>query len=90
MMMRSRTIAILTLVLSASMLSHAAAATQLAVRQELWGFDGRVVQSRFAPLSLLIENISDKPFNGVLILTHNEGSGAKLVERVYLAPGNMR
>jgi len=70
----------------------AGAADRLDVQEQLWGFDGRVVPNRFVPLSLLIVNVSDRPFDGHLTLT-KEGAvggriGARMVKRLYLSPGS--
>ena len=75
-----------------SPLSAAGAADQLDVQQQIWGFDGRAVADRFVPLSLLIVNVSDRPFDGELTLSKGGGVGgrvgAKIVKRLYLSPGS--
>ena len=79
--------------LLAAMLSPGVAASPIEVRTQLWGFDGRVVPERFVPLSLLIVNVSDRPYAGELALTQDLGLsrvGARFVEGVYLSPGSAR
>lgn len=38
----------------------------LEIQQSFWGFDGSVLPGHFCPLSLLVSNPSDHPFDGVL------------------------
>ena len=72
----------------------AQAEAQLEVREQVWGFGGRVVPERFNPLSLLIVNVSDQPFQGALFLSQDSGVGgrigARLVEATYLSPRSAR
>jgi hypothetical protein len=74
-------------------LAFAGATPGVEVRQELWGFDGRVALGEFNPLSIYIHNESDKPFEGqVMLRKESAGSplGARLIEPCYLAPGTGR
>ena len=59
-----------------------------------WGFDGRILTSEFNLLSVLVSNPTDTPFDGVLTVTHASSggspTGARLVERIYLANHSSR
>lgn len=63
-----------------------AGARDLEVRDVLWGFDGRVVSHRFSPLSLLIENPTDEPFEGVVALQPSLGGSGGAVGLRYEIP----
>lgn len=60
------------------------------VKDVEWGFDGRVMPSEFNLLSVYVDNPSDEPFEGQLVLQRKgfgtNDIGAKLVEEIYLAP----
>jgi hypothetical protein len=55
----------------------------------LWGFDGKVLPSSFALLSVEVSNRGAKPFEGDLELSSG-GYGAPLKQSVFLAPGTSR
>jgi len=62
----------------------------LEIKQAWWGFDGDVVSGCFSPLSVLVSNPEDAPFDGALSLSATEGvsveRGAEYVQPVSLAP----
>jgi len=93
-MRRNLPIAILPMMLLLLHPPAEAATSQLEIQQQMWGFDGQILTEQFVPLSLLIVNVSDKPFDGRLTLTKDSGGGgrlgAKLVKRFYLPPGRAR
>ena len=66
----------------------------LEVQKTLWGFDGHVVPGYFSPLSLLVSNPGDRPFDGDLTCTEMAGlagqRGAEYLQPVYLAPHTAR
>ncbi len=71
----------------------AAPAMALEVREHIWGFAGEPVPEVFNPLSVLLVNSSETPFNGEVTLFATEFTGrvgAKYVETVYLAPHGQR
>lgn len=67
----------------------------LEIGQILWGFDGHVVPDCFNPLSVLVSNPSDAPFDGALALSSTQGvaateRGVEYVQPVFLAPHTSR
>ena len=66
----------------------------LEIGQTLWGFDGHVVQDCFNPLSVLVFNPGNTPFDGAVSLSAIEGGvtsrGAAYVQPVFLAPHTSR
>ncbi|MCG8584734.1 MAG: hypothetical protein MI757_08495, partial [Pirellulales bacterium] len=64
------------------------------VERIIWGFDGTAVAGRFNPLSVLVSNESNRPFEGVLRLRKQLGggqvAGAIIQEPVFVAPFGKR
>jgi hypothetical protein len=64
------------------------------VAEVRWGFDGRATSQCFNPLSVLIVNLGAAPFDGTIELLESTNGGARvgarLAERVYLAPNSSR
>ncbi len=46
---------------------------KIRIADSIWGFDDRVVQGQFVPLSLLLDNLSSEPLEGKLILNSVQG-----------------
>ena len=81
----------------ASLLSVAAAHAQpkqMRIVETIWGFDGRVVPGQFNPVSILLDNLSDDPIEGVVTLRGISGmvrdAGGLLSEQIYLSPHTTR
>ena len=57
-----------------------------------WGFDGKVVLHRFNPLSVLVQNNSPEPFDGMVSARKFSAGpvGERIVEPAYLAPFTSR
>jgi hypothetical protein len=73
--------------------SIASAQSQLQIEADDWGFDGRVVPSKFNLLTLIVRNVSDKKFDGVISLRREAGGlpvDAALVEPVSISAGSKR
>lgn len=64
------------------------------VVEHIWGFDGRVQPGHFNPLSILLDNQTDKPVEVQATLERIQGmlnkSGGDNVQPVYLAPAARR
>jgi hypothetical protein len=75
-------------------LTLAAAAPALEVREVRWGFDGHIVPQRFNLLSVLVAEPGTKAFEGELALLETRGLestvGAPLVQPIFVAPGTQR
>jgi hypothetical protein len=60
----------------------------------IWGFDGRVVAGQFAPLSVLIDNLSDQPIEATARLRRVTGMvnevGGVALQPVFLGPNSRR
>lgn len=50
-------------------------AQKLKINQVVWGFDGRVTPNEFNPVSILLDNQSDEPFEGSIALQQRSGTG---------------
>ena len=77
------------------LLLFAALSVQAVEVQEIkWGFDGQVVANRFNPVTLLVANPLDEPFDGDINLYKTRGLGERVgaIYRVpcYLSPGTSR
>lgn len=72
----------------------AAQPQELRLAEKAWGFDGRVAQGQFNPLSVLVDNLSDQPIEGVVTLRPVSGmlreGGGVLTAPLYLAPNTRR
>ena len=72
-------------------LALAAPLGALDVRETLWSFDGHFVPERFNPLSVLVANPGDMPFDGEIVLASTGGQrGPEYVLPLYLAPHTTR
>lgn len=64
------------------------------VVDSIWGFDGRVVRGRFAPLSLLVHNPTEAAFDGRIEVFKSNGIGSVIgpiySEPLKLSPGARR
>jgi hypothetical protein len=64
------------------------------VREASWGFDGKAVPGRMNILSVLVDNPTDKPFEGVLKLRKSTGiglrAGAVLEQPCFVSPFSSR
>lgn len=64
------------------------------IAEVAWGFDGRVTAGEFQPVSLLLDNLSSDPVEGVLTLQMVSGvlrrSGAVYEQQVFLGPSARR
>ncbi|HLU39838.1 MAG TPA: hypothetical protein VK081_10650 [Planctomycetota bacterium] len=82
----------MTVVLAIGALRDCAPAQE--VREMAWGFDGvHVAPGFFNPLTVVVHNPGNAPFDDVLLLIESNGLtdvGAPIVERCYLAPGATR
>ena len=64
---------------------------KLAIREVVWGFDGKVAPNEFSPVSILLDNPSDIAYEGDITLRQRSGTGqsvgARFVEsNLYIAP----
>lgn len=66
----------------------------LEVQEVRWGFDGSVPPGRFSPLSVLLTNQSQSPFEGTLSLYKSDAlgirRGARLVRACFISPFSSR
>jgi hypothetical protein len=66
----------------------------LRIVETVWGFDGRVVFGQFMPLSILVDNLSDQPIEGVATLRTKPGLvtlvGGVSSQAVFIGPGARR
>jgi len=66
----------------------------LRIVETVWGFDGRVVHGQFMPLSILVDNLSDQPIEGVATLRTLSGlvspTGGVSSQAVFIGPGARR
>jgi hypothetical protein len=62
--------------------------------QRVWGFDGRVVNGQFMPLSIEIDNLSEEPIEAVATLRSVAGmlreTGGTSMQPVFLGPHSRR
>ena len=62
----------------------------LKVIDHIWGFDGRVQPGQFNPLSILVDNQTDKPIEATAALQRVQGmlnrSGGKYVSEIFISP----
>ncbi len=74
----------------AALLLTALQAYSLDVEQWRWGFDGRAVENRLTPLSIMVSNPSPDPFEGVVTLWKigpmGTRIGASLHRKVFVGP----
>ena len=77
-----------------ALLALASPALGVEIKETRWGFEGRVVASRFNLLSVRVAHAGPAPFEGELILRETRGGeqpvGAPLVQPLYLTPGAER
>ena len=64
------------------LLLMAPAAEALDVAEVRWGFDGRAVPDWINPVSILLVNSSNKPYEGLLALSKSDAFGTRLGARV--------
>jgi hypothetical protein len=66
----------------------------LRIVETVWGFDGRVVHGQFMPLSILVDNLSDEPIEGVATLRTRvqlvTPTGGVSAQAVFIGPGARR
>lgn len=66
----------------------------LVIRDVIWGFDGTVMRDRFSPLTFIVDNPTNEPFDGVIRLYRADFSGRRVGgfydELIYLAPATQR
>lgn len=69
-------------------------AGRVRIAETAWGFDGRVTAGEFQPVSLLLDNLSADPVEGLLTLQMVSGvlrrSGAVYEQSVFLGPSARR
>jgi hypothetical protein len=79
-----------------SFIAPCAAQDQQTVRiaESIWGFDDRVMQGQFVPLSILVDNLSDQPIEGTLRLHCVQGMlngvGGDFEEPIFLGATSRR
>lgn len=82
------------IVLSASGTAFGQTGGKVRVVETIWGFDGRVMQGEFQPLSILLDNLSDKTIDGKAVLKCNAGLvrrvGGIMEQPVFLGPNSRR
>lgn len=71
-------------------LVFASCAWAIEIRQTVWGFDGQYVPERFNIVSVFVDNPSQSPFDGQLVLTRCDPVGRKIgedfIEPCFLSP----
>jgi len=64
------------------------------IADKVWGFDGRVVNGQFMPLSIELDNLSDEPIEAVATLRSVAGmireTGGTATQSVFLGPHSRR
>jgi len=88
-------IAAVTFCLLAGTTTHAADGDPtLVIRDIIWGFDGTVMHDRFTPLTLIVDNPTSEPYDGMIRLYRADFSGRRVGgyydELIYLAPATQR
>ena len=67
---------------------------QLRIVEVVWGFDGRVVTGQFMPLSILVDNLSDKPVEATARLRRITGAlievGGISAQPAFIGPNSRR
>ena len=85
---------ILLLLLSGLPMVAAQQAAPVRIVEAYWGFDGRVTEGEFQPFSLLLDNTSDQPVEGMLSIQKVSGLirtvGARHEAPVFLGPASRR
>ena len=82
---------LLTILVSIIVISVPAARgmANIEIKEIRWGFNNKVIQKTFVPLSVLIENPTEEPFERPLLLQRYFGGsavGARYYEQVYVGP----
>ncbi len=69
-------------------------AGKVRVVETIWGYDGRVMQGEFQPLSILLDNLSDQTIDGTVELRCNTGLvrrvGGVMQQPLFLGPNSRR
>ncbi|MCA9008423.1 MAG: hypothetical protein KDB01_01695 [Planctomycetaceae bacterium] len=72
----------------------AQSAQKIRVADKVWGFDGRVVNGQFMPLSIELDNLSDEPLEALATLKSVSGmireTGGTATQAVFLGPHSRR
>jgi hypothetical protein len=67
---------------------------KLRIAEKIWGFDGRVVNGQFMPLSIELDNLSDEPIEAVATLRSVTGmireTGGTATQSVFMGPHSRR
>ncbi len=67
---------------------------QVRIADKIWGFDGRVMNGQFMPLSIELDNLSDEPIEGQATLRSMAGmlgdTGGTATQSVFLGPHSRR
>ncbi len=88
-----KSIAILLLIFSSAPL-FAQTNQKVRIADKVWGFDGRVVNGQFMPLSIELDNLSDEPIEAVATLRSVAGmireTGGTATQSVFLGPHSRR
>ena len=67
---------------------------QIRIADKVWGFDGRVVNGQFMPLSIELDNLSDEPLEALATLRSVSGmireTGGTATQSVFLGPHSRR
>jgi hypothetical protein len=72
----------------------AQSAQKIRIADKVWGFDGRVVNGQFMPLSIELDNLSDEPLEALATLKSVSGmireTGGTATQAVFLGPHSRR
>ena len=72
----------------------AQATQQVRIADKIWGFDGRVMNGQFMPLSIELDNLSDEPIEAEATLRSVAGmireTGGTATQSVFLGPHSRR
>jgi len=67
---------------------------QVRIADKIWGFDGRVMNGQFVPLSIELDNLSDEPIEGEATLRSMAGmlreTGGTATQSIFLGPHSRR
>ena len=70
------------------------ATQQVRIADKIWGFDGRVMNGQFMPLSIELDNLSDEPIEAQATLRSMAGmlreAGGTATQSVFLSPHSRR
>jgi len=85
-------VVVLTILYAAPVLAQAT--QKIRIADKIWGFDGRVVNGQFMPLSIELDNLSDEPIEADATLRSVAGmireTGGTATQSVFLGPHSRR